>query len=190
MTFSNEGRGFFSIVTARSNDIMKTPSSEYHGYELTEVVSSPILASPSPKTGTTGSVIRETFSEFKRDLVSEQCGRDWSLFVWMGGMLSSLIILGLISANPSPEDACLPDGSFTLWPGDFNYWHSSNVFQINFGFGKLTFAQAKAIDVVWDVVSVILHMYKPRLGTNSIRLLVAVDKRFWLLYRGRFSLDT
>ena len=105
------------------------------------------------------------------------------LFVWVGGMVSGLCLLG-ISTYSIRDDACSPDGEFTLWPGDFNYWHSSNFFQINFGFGKLTFAQAKAVDVVWDVVSVVFETYKPSLA-EMIRSLVAVDRRFWLSYRGR-----
>ena len=71
-------------------------------------------------------------------------------------MVSGLTVLG-VSTYLTLDNACSPDGEFTLWPGDFNYWHSSNFFQINFGSGNLTFAQAKAIDVVWDVVSVVLR---------------------------------
>ncbi|OAG01816.1 uncharacterized protein CC84DRAFT_1167962 [Paraphaeosphaeria sporulosa] len=131
---------------------MKAFSSDHQGYELTEIGSSPLLEHPSPRrTGKIRNVIRRPFSDFKKDVASIQWGRDLGLFVWLGGMISGLTFLGLSTYSTS-VDACSPDGEFTLWPGDFNYWHSSNFFQINFGFGRLTFAQAKAIDVVWDVV--------------------------------------
>ncbi|KAF2728109.1 hypothetical protein EJ04DRAFT_504600 [Polyplosphaeria fusca] len=131
---------------------MKASSSNYQGYELTEIGSSSLLDSAPPKrTRGIWGVVRDTFSEFKRDVASIQWGRDLGLFVWVGGMVTGMTFLG-ISTYSIEDDACSPDGQFTLWPGDFNYWHSSNFFQINFGFGELTFAQAKAVDVVWDVV--------------------------------------
>lgn len=46
---------------------------------------------------------------------------------------------------------CAPDGSFSLEPT--NSWKPAWVFQITLGFGSLTFTQAKAIDIVWDIVS-------------------------------------
>jgi hypothetical protein len=135
-------------------------SSGYQGYELAEVGLSSLPESPSPRTtGTIGGAIRKTFLEFKRDVASIEWSRDLGLLVWVGGMVLGLSFLGIstISTYLISDDACSPDGEFTLWPGDFNYWHSSNFFQINFGFGELTFAQAKAIDIVWDVVSIILR---------------------------------
>lgn len=56
--------------------------------------------------------------------------------------------------------ACLPDGRFSLDPDAYDYWKPSGFFQVTLGFGTLTFAQAKIIDVVWDVVSTApLHRY-------------------------------
>jgi hypothetical protein len=137
--------------------MMKASPSDYSGYELTETGSSSRLEHPSPRRiGIIGNVISGPFLDLRKDIASIQWGRDLGLFVWFGGIVAGLTFLG-ISTYSTSVDACLPDGEFSLWPGDFNYWHSSNFFQINFGFGKLTFAQAKAIDVVWDVVSEILR---------------------------------
>lgn len=77
-------------------------------------------------------------------------------FFWVTGLMVALGVLGVFAAAGffgSDAGACLPDDSFGLRPQDFSYWGSSGFFQITLGFGDLTFTQAKAIDIVWDVVS-------------------------------------
>jgi len=49
--------------------------------------------------------------------------------------------------------ACKPDGSFSVYSNSYDTWGLSGFFQITTGFGKLTFTQAKVIDIIWDVVS-------------------------------------
>jgi len=50
---------------------------------------------------------------------------------------------------------CQPDGTFSLDPHGYSYWDASGFFQITVPYGALTFSQAKVIDVVWDIVSII-----------------------------------
>jgi hypothetical protein len=94
-----------------------------------------------------------------RDLKSRwQIGALWVLCLLVfTGLVYGLVLLALIG-HPGVNLAlsvtpCQPDGKFYTNPDDFNYWHSSDLFQITLGFGKLTFTSAKVIDVVWDVVS-------------------------------------
>lgn len=78
---------------------------------------------------------------------------------WLTGLLGSL---GVISYLTTPKayssgTACQPDGSFSLDAKSFWYWSNSGFFQITLGFGTLSFTQAKAIDIIWDVVSTCIH---------------------------------
>ena len=52
-----------------------------------------------------------------------------------------------------------PEGYQTVhWaPAAPKWWSASDAFQISVGFGNLTFSNAKLIDIMWDVVSVIYH---------------------------------
>ncbi|KAK2060620.1 hypothetical protein LY76DRAFT_568660 [Colletotrichum caudatum] len=48
--------------------------------------------------------------------------------------------------------ACQPDGSFDVFQSEYNLWSVSGFFQITLAWGRFSFADAKAIDVAWDVV--------------------------------------
>jgi hypothetical protein len=50
------------------------------------------------------------------------------------------------------KSPCQPDGRFTLI-SNYNLWCISGIFQISLGFGRMSFSNAKLLDVVWDVVS-------------------------------------
>jgi hypothetical protein len=74
--------------------------------------------------------------------------------IWTSG----LVIVLFVIAQPqhytgTPRVACTPDGEFSLNPGHYSYWSRKGFFQITLAFGKLSFDNAKLIDVVWDVVS-------------------------------------
>ncbi|XPS95522.1 hypothetical protein M3J09_004810 [Ascochyta lentis] len=77
------------------------------------------------------------------------------LSIWFFSLTAGFVFLCIYStwsneyARPS---ACLPDDSFNLQPSTYRYWSNSGFFQITLGFGHLTFTQAKAIDVIWDIV--------------------------------------
>lgn len=77
--------------------------------------------------------------------------------LWFIGLTAGFIFLCVWStwerSDYNLQSACLPDDSFNLWPSTYQYWGNSGFFQITLGGGALTFTQAKAIDVVWDIVS-------------------------------------
>lgn len=77
--------------------------------------------------------------------------------LWFIGLTAGFIFLCVWSkwerSDYNLQSACLPDDAFNLWPSTYQYWGNSGFFQITLGGGALTFTQAKAIDVVWDIVS-------------------------------------
>lgn len=72
-------------------------------------------------------------------------------YIWAVVVVFACIFVPLLLNFDNSWDHCAPDGSFRL--------ESSSVlaptwfFQVVLGFGSLDFTTAKAIDVVWDVVS-------------------------------------
>ncbi|KAJ4985482.1 hypothetical protein SVAN01_09047 [Stagonosporopsis vannaccii] len=80
-------------------------------------------------------------------------GLGWTAgVIWVLGLILSAIFIGLLSEFVSSNSACVPDGSFRLHPDTYSMWSSSGFFQITLGGGKLSFAQAKVVDVVWDII--------------------------------------
>ena len=108
--------------------------------------------------------LKTAFQELWDDFRSTRWvrGFGWfSFFVfWCGGLITAITFL---SPNPSSYDyswsnniiisPCLPDGSFSMHPNLYNPWAISGAFEITLAFGNLSFANAKLIDVIWDVVS-------------------------------------
>ncbi|KAF6794932.1 hypothetical protein CSOJ01_13603 [Colletotrichum sojae] len=76
------------------------------------------------------------------------------LLGWIAGLVFLLVMLAInpTSFSVSKKSACQPDGSFNLFMKGYNMWDISGFFQITVAWGTLTFANAKLIDVVWDVV--------------------------------------
>jgi hypothetical protein len=70
-----------------------------------------------------------------------------------------LLLIIKVSIDPNylgfvdSSTAYLPDGRFSLYPFSFQFWSKPEAFEITLGFGKLSFTQAKVIDVMWDIVS-------------------------------------
>lgn len=97
----------------------------------------------------------ETWQDVKRDSRSARWGRGglWFLFfLWGVGLLVALVLVPLLAATSS-SSACKPDGSFSV-TDQYDAWNIDDFFQITVTvFGKLTFTEAKLIDVIWDVVS-------------------------------------
>jgi hypothetical protein len=84
-------------------------------------------------------------------------------YVWFICLTVGFVLLCLFASTSrgiaDSNAACLPDDSFSVDPAEYRYWSKSGFFQITLGFGSLTFTQAKAVDVIWDVVSIarLLH---------------------------------
>jgi hypothetical protein len=88
----------------------------------------------------------------------------WFSFVviWCPGLIAAVTMVALFGPASNPENVleatsgslspCLPDGSFSLRPDLYNYFTPDAAFEITLGFGNLSFANAKLIDIVWDLV--------------------------------------
>lgn len=65
------------------------------------------------------------------------------------------IILGSVIAKAFAKDladlACLPSGEFAI-PGTISIWSIDFIVSLTVGYGHFSFAQAKAIDICWDLV--------------------------------------
>ena len=102
--------------------------------------------------------VSTAFLDLKRDLKSTRWLRGLGWFfgiIWVFGLAGTLVLVavGAVYLFRSDLEACQADGSFRLDPRTYSMWSSSGFFQITLGGGNLTFAEAKAIDVIWDVVS-------------------------------------
>ncbi|OAL43930.1 hypothetical protein IQ07DRAFT_649718 [Pyrenochaeta sp. DS3sAY3a] len=49
------------------------------------------------------------------------------------------------------KTTCRSDGTSAPDPHTYNLWSTSRFFQVSFGFGAMSFSQAKTVDVVWDI---------------------------------------
>ncbi|KAK0707852.1 hypothetical protein B0H67DRAFT_647991 [Lasiosphaeris hirsuta] len=78
---------------------------------------------------------------------------DWRVSV-SGDALALSLSLTHLARFPDTftRSACHPDGNFSPFSGDYDWWAVSGIFQVTLGFGSLTFTQAKVVDVVWDVI--------------------------------------
>ncbi|KAK1962361.1 hypothetical protein LY78DRAFT_256407 [Colletotrichum sublineola] len=76
-----------------------------------------------------------------------------SIFVlgWLAALAYVLYYLDIASRRDESE-ACQPDGSFDVFRNSHGLWAISGFFQITLAWGRFSFADAKAIDVAWDVV--------------------------------------
>jgi hypothetical protein len=102
-------------------------------------------------------LLRTASQDLGQDLKSTRWLRGFGWFfgvlLYCGLLLSlGLLAIGAVTIFRSDLSACQGDGSFRLNPRTYSTWSSSGFFQITLGGGAFTFAQAKAIDIVWDIV--------------------------------------
>ncbi|KAI0111687.1 hypothetical protein F4814DRAFT_460837 [Daldinia grandis] len=99
-----------------------------------------------------------TYRETWSDLCAVRWARTgyWSLFaLWSATVLGFFIFISLYNSTDfdiSDGSACKTDGSFIMDSSNYYPWKSSSFFEISLGFGNLTFAEAKVIDIAWDIV--------------------------------------
>ncbi|KAE9572776.1 hypothetical protein CGMCC3_g11228 [Colletotrichum fructicola] len=76
------------------------------------------------------------------------------LLGWIAGLgvLMSVVIQQPQTITDSDNTACQPDGSFNIFMNEYDWWAASGFFQITMAWGTMTFANAKFVDVAWDVV--------------------------------------
>ncbi|KAK4462239.1 hypothetical protein QBC42DRAFT_225406 [Cladorrhinum samala] len=72
-------------------------------------------------------------------------------FIWMLFILALTISLSILGSFPSSPSACKPDNSFSPFLDDYKWWSQQSFFEITLRGGSLTFGQAKAVDVIWDL---------------------------------------
>lgn len=95
------------------------------------------------------------FHDLKRDIKSTQWLRGLGWYtgvIWTFALIAGLIAICVLPRFGNNDNACPPDRVFRLHPEKYSVWSSTAFFQITLGGGKLSFAQAKVIDVVWDIV--------------------------------------
>ncbi|KAH7087845.1 hypothetical protein FB567DRAFT_592502 [Paraphoma chrysanthemicola] len=86
-------------------------------------------------------------------------GLQFLAVAWLTGVVLSLALLvrlatttDLSSLTSDRFVACQPNGLPDIYPDRYRYWAGSGFFQITLGWGKLSFTQAKVIDVAWDII--------------------------------------
>ena len=52
----------------------------------------------------------------------------------------------------SRGSACVGENTFSPFMDHVNWWSADGIFEITIGFGSMSFAQAKVVDIVWDLV--------------------------------------
>jgi hypothetical protein len=100
-------------------------------------------------------LFRIAFRDLKKDLKGTRWlhGFGWAAgVIWFFGLVASATYIGIATLALS-HTACQPDNSFRLHPETYSMWSSSGFFQITLGGGHLSFAEAKVVDIVWDIVS-------------------------------------
>lgn len=79
------------------------------------------------------------------------------LFVLTTSLPAYLYLVGtddmFYSSRSRRPAGCLPNDVFIPRQAHINVFELSGFFQITHGFGNLTFAQVKVVDIIWDVVS-------------------------------------
>jgi hypothetical protein len=102
---------------------------------------------------------REGHQQARKDLRTRwrAGGFRFLVVVWLSGLCLCILILARLSSityfdRVKTLPACQPDGKFSLTPAKYQYWSKPSFFEITVGHGNLSFTQAKAIDIVWDIV--------------------------------------
>lgn len=94
---------------------------------------------------------REVLSDLRSSRWRPAVG--WLLYIcWLHFIITIPVVITSLSYSYYSTSACMPGGSFALFAA-YDIWATSGFFQITLGFGSLSFTQAKAIDVIWDIVS-------------------------------------
>lgn len=80
-------------------------------------------------------------------------------YCWASCLLTYLAfaLLSPTSLYTQTVTACLPDGRFNIYADSYSPWAAGGTFQITMAYGAISFAQAKVVDVIWNVVSLHSH---------------------------------
>lgn len=80
---------------------------------------------------------------------------DWFVILaWLVALILTFYYLVKSSTTKMVGKGCKPGGTFfSESDRSWSYWSRAGWFQITLGGGRLSFPQAKAVDVAWDLVS-------------------------------------
>ncbi|OTB15936.1 hypothetical protein K445DRAFT_22256 [Daldinia sp. EC12] len=69
-------------------------------------------------------------------------------------MVGLFLFIAVYNSAPlwDGRSICMVDGTFVVNQNDYSLWGISHFFNIGIGFGNFTFAEAKIIDISWDIV--------------------------------------
>ncbi|KAK3987144.1 hypothetical protein QBC44DRAFT_246574 [Cladorrhinum sp. PSN332] len=79
-------------------------------------------------------------------------GRYLVSFAWFSFILGLTLFLIVWGCLPAPPSACKPDGSFSPFSDDYRWWSPRSFFEMTLQGGSFSFAEAKVIDIGWDLV--------------------------------------
>ncbi|KAK4464984.1 hypothetical protein QBC42DRAFT_262282 [Cladorrhinum samala] len=74
------------------------------------------------------------------------------LLIFLLGILSSQDVEIFMSDGFSRGSACVGENTFSPFMDHVNWWSADGIFEITIGFGSMSFAQAKVVDIVWDLI--------------------------------------
>ncbi|TDZ40013.1 hypothetical protein C8035_v004853 [Colletotrichum spinosum] len=74
-----------------------------------------------------------------------------AVLAWVGVLVWMSVYIPQDSLFRS-YSACHPDGNFDIIGNSYNMWGASGVFQVTMAWGAMSFANAKFVDVAWDVL--------------------------------------
>ncbi|CAI6331828.1 unnamed protein product [Periconia digitata] len=79
----------------------------------------------------------------------------WTLtmafLIWIGGLLTTLVLMGS-GLSSTYTKACVWGDQFSVDPLSVSAWSTTGFFKITSYFGVMSFAQAKTVDIIWDVI--------------------------------------
>ncbi|KAF2127858.1 hypothetical protein P153DRAFT_358024 [Dothidotthia symphoricarpi CBS 119687] len=99
-------------------------------------------------------VLRSAFRDYIHDLErlsTQRVSGWWCGVTWITGLMFSAIYMIVATPPLTTDKACQSDSTFQLHTKTYSIWSSSGFFKITYGGGHLSFAQAKVVDIVWDV---------------------------------------
>lgn len=73
--------------------------------------------------------------------------------IWFFVLFTLVILLGVWGGLPATGAACKPDGTFSPFSDDYTWWSRASFFEVTLKARPMSFAEVKAIDLAWDLVS-------------------------------------
>lgn len=113
------------------------------------------------------------FKEAWHDLRSMKWQREGLMYlfaIWVYCLTALVVWMLLVSigSRTSKDSPCHPDGGFNAIADIFDWWSPKGFFQITLRTGTLSFDSAKAIDIFWNLVSILCRSGYLVAGTSQV----------------------